>query len=82
VSQLIPLSALPAGQMAQVRQIVGQPPQVKRLAELGIRDGADICVVQSGSPCIVQLNASRLCFRDGDLLRVLVEPGATVGVLE
>jgi ferrous iron transport protein A len=69
---LIPISALLPGQVAEVRQIVGRPEQVRRLEELGVRDGVTIELVQAGSPCIVRVGATRLCFRDGELCSVLV----------
>ncbi len=75
VQELIPLSLLPSGQLAEVDQIVGQPDQVHRLEELGLRGGASIEMVQSGSPCIVRLAGHKLCFRADDLLSVLVRRG-------
>lgn len=79
MSEQVPLNMLRVGQKALVSQIMGLPEQVKRLAELGIRDGAPVRVVQSGSPCIIQLDNQRLCFRDCDLLSVLVRPTSDVG---
>lgn len=69
---LLPLSALAAGQVAEVRQVVGRPEQVQRLEELGVRDGVMLEMVRAGTPCIVRVGASKLCFRDGELLSVLV----------
>ena len=77
----IPLSALCPGQSAQVRQVVGHGKQVRRLQEMGIRTGVQVEVVRKGSPCIVRLygdqgrnsrTGSKLCFRDGEMLRVMV----------
>ncbi len=76
MSDLLPLSMLRVGQTAHIGQVVGLPDHVKRLAELGMREGADVRVVQSGSPCIVQIDGQRLAFRDTDLLSVLVRPAA------
>jgi ferrous iron transport protein A len=73
---LIPLNLLTAGQSADVGQITGRPEQVHRLEELGIRGGATIEMVQSGSPCIIRLAGRQLCFRADELLRVLVRRGA------
>lgn len=75
MSNTIPLSMLQPGQSAEVDQVVGRPEQVQRLEELGIRCGETIEVVKSGSPCILRLGAKRLCFREADLLRVLVTTG-------
>ena len=69
---LIPLNQLTAGQSADVGQVLGRPEQVHRLEELGLRGGAAIEMVQTGSPCIVRLAGQKLCFRADELLRVLV----------
>lgn len=73
---LIPLRYLAPGQVALVDRICGQPEAVHRLEELGLRSGTEIEMVQSGSPCIIRVAGSKLCFRDCDLLSVLVRPGA------
>ena len=72
---LIPLSLLPTGQSAQVDRVLGLPDQVHRLEELGLRGGASIEMVQSGSPCIIRLAGHKLCFRADELLSVLVRLG-------
>jgi len=74
VQNLIPLRVLAAGQSAEVRQIIGQADQVRRLEELGLRDGVQLQMVRSGTPCIVRLGASTLCFRDVEALQVMVLP--------
>ncbi len=74
--ELIPLNLLQAGQSAHVDQVLGQPDQVHRLQELGLRDGASIEMVQSGSPCIIRLAGQKLCFRADEMLHVLVRRGA------
>ena len=74
---LIPIRRLRNGQTAAVRQLVGQPQQVQRLRELGFRDGAEIRMVRSGSPCIVRLGTKDLCFRAAEVLGVLVQIGVT-----
>ncbi len=76
MSNAIPLSMLRPGQSAAVEQVVGRPEQVQRLEELGIRSGETIEVVKAGSPCILRLGTKRLCFREADLLQVLVTTGA------
>jgi ferrous iron transport protein A len=76
MNELIPLELLPAGQAASVGQLIGETSDVHRLQELGLRGGADIEMVQSGSPCIVRLAGQKLCFRADDLLRIWVRPGA------
>ena len=71
---LMPLTALGPGQVAEVRQVVGSPEHVRRLEELGLRDGARLEMVRTGSPCIGRIGASTLCLRNGELLAVMVAP--------
>lgn len=78
MSDLVPIQLLAPGQSAFVDQLFGQPEQVHRLEELGLRRGVEIEMVQNGSPCIVRVAGSKLCFRECDLLSVLVRPGAWV----
>jgi Fe2+ transport system protein FeoA len=73
---LIPLNLLAPGQLAQVGHVSGQPDEIHRLEELGLRGGAAVEMVQSGSPCIIRLAGQKLCFRADDLVRVLVRRGA------
>jgi Fe2+ transport system protein FeoA len=69
---------LAVGQVAQIGQLVGQAEQVHRLEELGLRRGTTIEMVQSGSPCIIRVAGSKICFRDCDLVNVLVHVGEPV----
>jgi Fe2+ transport system protein FeoA len=52
---------------------MGQPELVHRLREMGLTDGQQIEMLQSGSPCIIRLGGHKLCFRCNDLTRVLVK---------
>ena len=70
-----PLQMLSAGQRARIDQLLGQPDEVHRLQELGIRVGKPVEVLQSGATCIVKLDGARLAFRDHDGFRVLVRLG-------
>jgi Fe2+ transport system protein FeoA len=76
VHDLIPLSLLSPGQCARVDRITGRPDEVHRLEELGLRGGAAIEMLQSGSPCIIRLAGQKLCLRADELLSVLVRCGA------
>ncbi len=80
MSNLLPLSHLATGEIARICQVSGNPAQVHRLEELGLRSGAEIEVIQSGSPCIVRLAGHKLCFRADDLLRVLVQCEQVAGL--
>jgi ferrous iron transport protein A len=77
MNHLMPISMLLAGQVAEVCELVGPPEQVRRLQELGLRAGARIEIVRGGSPCILRLGDSKLCFRDDEQVRILVAPRKT-----
>ncbi|MFO0871617.1 MAG: FeoA family protein [Pirellulales bacterium] len=72
---LLPLVQLEPGQRAQVTQLMGMPDQVHRLEELGLRAGSTVEMVQSGSPCIIRLDGTKLCFRESEAFSVLVKSG-------
>jgi len=71
----LPLQLLPAGKQGRIDQLVGQPDEVHRLQELGVRIGRPVEVLQSGETCIVKLDGARLAFRSNDSLNVLVKLG-------
>ena len=73
---LIPLPMLRPGQRASIGELIGQADDVQRLQELGMRIGCTIEMVQAGSPCIVNLEGTKLCFRACDATSVLVRLGA------
>jgi ferrous iron transport protein A len=72
---VLPLVQLLPGQTAQVCQLMGLPDQVHRLEELGLRTGTRVEMVQAGSPCIIRLEGSKLCFRENEAFSVLVRAG-------
>ena len=71
---LIPLHCMARGQIARVASVLGRPADVHRLHEMGLRDGIDIEMLRPGTPCIIQLSGSKLCFRADKQTRVLVRP--------
>lgn len=75
--ELISISALRPGQIAEVGELVGPRAHVRRLQELGLRAGALLQMIRCGSPCILRVDGSTLCFRDDDSLRVLVRSRKT-----
>ncbi|HTU25265.1 MAG TPA: FeoA family protein [Pirellulales bacterium] len=77
MNEMIPLEFLPAGRSAAVGQLIGGENDIQRLEELGLRGGAEIEMVQAGSPCIVRMAGQKLCFRADDLLRIWVRPMVT-----
>lgn len=68
----IPLSMVQSGTKVRISQIIGGCDDVKRMAELGLCDGTEIELLQSGSPCILRVGQSKLCFRPSDILNILV----------
>jgi Fe2+ transport system protein FeoA len=76
MNESIPLNFLTAGQTGAIDQLIGRPEQIHRLKELGLRDGAQVEMIQPGTPCIIRLAGHKLCFRADELLHVLVRPGA------
>ncbi|MDZ4781894.1 MAG: FeoA family protein [Planctomycetia bacterium] len=74
---VIPLHCLRSGETAAVEAICGDAAHVHRLRELGLQDGQEIEMLQSGSPCIIRLGGQRLCFRSDDVTSVLVRTGST-----
>ncbi|VTT99294.1 family protein : Uncharacterized protein OS=Blastopirellula marina DSM 3645 GN=DSM3645_10722 PE=4 SV=1: FeoA [Gemmataceae bacterium] len=73
---LMPLDMLRTGEVAEVEEVSGQPAWVGRLAELGIRQGSRVRVVQSGTPCLLDVNGCKLCLRGGECSQILVRPVA------
>ncbi|PQO40167.1 ferrous iron transport protein A [Blastopirellula marina] len=71
---MMPLDMLPIGQTAEISDVLGDQNDVKRLAEMGLRCGVVVQVVQQGSPCIIRVDGSTLCFRECQHLQVFVEP--------
>ena len=71
---LLPLDMLNAGECADVAEVTGDPSWVGRLAELGIRQGCRLQVLQPGSPCLLQVAECRLCLRGGECSRIYVRP--------
>lgn len=72
VDQLIPVQFLQAGESAVVAQLVGEPEQVHRLEELGLRVGKTLYMVSPGSPCIVRLGHQKFSLRGTQAIAVLV----------
>jgi ferrous iron transport protein A len=68
---LMPLDMLRAGEVAEVS---GLASWVGRLAELGIRVGCRLRVVQPGSPCLLDVGGCKLCLRGGECSSILVRP--------
>jgi Fe2+ transport system protein FeoA len=71
---LMPLDMLRAGEVAEVAEVAGHACWVGRLAELGIRPGCRLLVVQPGAPCLLDVGGCKLCLRGGECSQILVRP--------
>lgn len=75
VEHCLPLNVMHPGQKGRVQQVLGRAEEVHRLEEMGLRKGALVEMLQTGSPCIVKIGEQRLCFRAAAAISsVLVEP--------
>ena len=73
--ELLPLDCLRRGEWAEVAEVGGEPGWVCRLAELGLRVGCRLRMLQPGCPCLVQLDGTRLSLRQ-ETGQILVRPVA------
>ncbi len=69
---VLPLTLLRPGELAEVDQVVGIGEVVARLVELGLRDGSQVEMIRSGSPCMIKLDGQKLGLRSEELDHVLV----------
>jgi ferrous iron transport protein A len=73
---LLPLDCLPPGEWAEIADVSGEPRWVGRLAELGLRTGSLVKVLQPGSPCLLEVGGCRLSLRLDYSLQILVRSAA------
>ena len=71
---LLPLELLGPGEWADVAEIWGDPAWVQRLAEVGVRAGCRVRVLQKGSPCLLEVGSLRLSLRSEAADQILVRP--------
>jgi ferrous iron transport protein A len=76
---LLPLELLGGGEWADVAEVSGEPTWVGRMAELGVRTGSRLRVLQPGNPCLLQVGGSRLSLRGEYAFQILVRPVAAAG---
>lgn len=69
---LTPLNFLASGESGRIEQLCGTPAETVRLQELGLRPGVVVQIVQAGSPCLIRVGDSTLCFRDSEGFQILV----------
>ena len=60
---IIPLELLAVGERARITEIDGDSAFVNRLNEMGLGEDVEIKMIQSGTPCIIDLDNHRLSFR-------------------
>lgn len=84
--EVIPLELLRRGEwaeVAEVAQVEGAAGLSMRMAELGLRPGSRLRMIEPGWPCLFDLGGSRLSLRSSDAVQVLVHPlPSSVGVRE
>ena len=71
---VLPLELLAAGEWADIADVSGSPAWVCRLAELGVRAGSRVQVLQPGSPCLLRVGGGRLSLRPDHGTQYLVRP--------
>jgi ferrous iron transport protein A len=76
---LVPLDMLRPGEWAHVEDVGGDPAWVCRMAELGLRAGCQVQLIQGGTPCLLQVGGCKLCLRGDTSSQILVRPLASAG---
>ena len=72
---LLPLELLRPGQRGEVCDISGDPSWIARLAELGVRVGCRLRLLQCGPTCLFQCEGGgRLSLRGDEQFQILVRP--------
>ena len=71
---LLPLEFSAPGQWVEVADVSGDDAWVARIAELGLRPGSRVRILQPGSPCLLQVGGARLILRADLAAQVLVRP--------
>ena len=77
ICDLLPLEMLRSGEWADVAEVSGEPGWVGRMAELGVREGSRVQMVQAGCPCLLQIGGCRLSLRGECVMQILVRPLAS-----
>lgn len=75
--ELMPLQDLRPGQIAHIDSLDGVADQLRRLREIGLRQGSRIEMIRPGCPCIIRLDGSKLCYRGCHRTRIMVRPTST-----
>jgi len=73
-AELLPLDLIDPGEWAEVADICGSPAWVGRMAEMGIRSGCKLQMLQQGQPCLLKVEGCRLSLRGECDCLILVRP--------
>lgn len=73
---MIPLEYLGRDECGEIADIDGDPQGVARLADVGVRIGTKVRMVQGGSPCLCELGQTRVSLRLDRRVQVLVLPAS------
>lgn len=77
---LIALSTLPRHRTARIREIRADDALARRLLEMGMQEGLEICVLHEGpigrDPLAVKLNDRIVALRRRDAAHIMVESAA------
>lgn len=73
----IPLSTLPRGQMARIHDIAADDHLARKLLEMGVMEGLDVCILHrgplGGDPLAIRLNDRIIALRRRDASHITVE---------
>ncbi len=71
---LLPLELLRPGEWGEVAEVSGEAGWIGRLAELGVRVGCRLQMLQDGCPCLLRVGGCRLSLRGESATQILVRP--------
>lgn len=77
MQEVVPLETLHPGEEGRICDVCGDHQIISRLAEMGLRSGATIRMVQAGRPCILAVDHQRLSLRIDEGVLILVEMDRT-----
>ena len=69
----IPLELMNPGELGTVAEVEGDLDVITRLREMGISEGTQIEMVQTGEPCIIGVGNNRLSLRVDQTTLVFVD---------
>jgi Fe2+ transport system protein FeoA len=71
---VLSLDMLRPGEWGDIADIAGEPSWVCRMAELGLREGCRVQLLQGGTPCLLRVADCKLCLRQADSTQIFVRP--------